>query len=97
MSLLESAANLPAGPNVDASRIAYSRLKTETGSHAAVELFLLSVSASVNTLTSSSPARRMVTMAALTVIETNRIRLRDRASEAGRRRVRKASIAESRW
>ena len=97
MSLLESAVNLPVGPNVDASRIAYSRLKTETGSNAAVGPFLPNVSASVNTLTSSSPVLRMVTMAALTVIETNRIRLRDRASEAGRRRVRKASIAESRW
>ncbi|MDR6497237.1 phosphotransacetylase [Burkholderia ambifaria] len=97
MSLLKSAANLPVGPNVDASHIAYSRLKTETGSHAAVGPFLPSVGASVNTLTSSLPVLRMVTMAALTAIETNRIRLRDRASEAGRRRVRKASIAESRW
>ena len=65
LSLLESVVNLPVGPNVDASRIAYSRLKTETGSHAAVGPFVPSVSASVNTLTSSSPARRMVTMAAL--------------------------------
>ncbi|MBH9738022.1 phosphate acyltransferase, partial [Burkholderia cepacia] len=45
---------------------------TEAGSNVAVGPFLLGVNAPVNILTSSATVRRIVNMAALTVIEANR-------------------------
>ncbi|AKM42789.1 malate dehydrogenase [Burkholderia contaminans] len=72
MSPLKGAANLLVCPNVDAGNIAYNLLKTEAGSNVAVGPFLLGVNAPVNILTSSSTVRRIVNMAALTVIEANR-------------------------
>jgi len=57
---------------VDAGNIAYNLLKTEAGSNVAVGPFLLGVNAPVNILTSSATVRRIVNMAALTVIEANR-------------------------
>lgn len=71
-SPLKGSANLLVCPNVDAGNIAYNLLKTEAGSNVAVGPFLLGVNATVNILTSSSTVRRIVNMAALTVIEANR-------------------------
>ncbi|MFM0736402.1 NADP-dependent malic enzyme [Paraburkholderia xenovorans] len=71
-SSLKGAANLLVCPNVDAGNIAYNLLKTGAGSNVAVGPFLLGVNAPVNILTSSSTVRRIVNMAALTVIEANR-------------------------
>ncbi|AOK14980.1 malate dehydrogenase [Burkholderia cepacia] len=72
MSPLKGAANLLVCPNVDAGNIAYNLLKTEAGSNVAVGPFLLGVNAPVNILTSSATVRRIVNMAALTVLQANR-------------------------
>src|SRR5690606_7568065 len=70
-SRLKGAANLLVCPNVDAGNIAYNLLKTAAGSNVAVGLFLLGANAPVHILTSSSTVRRIVNMAALTVIDAN--------------------------
>jgi malate dehydrogenase (oxaloacetate-decarboxylating)(NADP+) len=72
MSRLKGAANLLVCPNVDAGNIAYNLLKTAAGSNVAVGPFLLGVNAPVNILTSSATVRRIINMAALTVMEANR-------------------------
>jgi malate dehydrogenase (oxaloacetate-decarboxylating)(NADP+) len=71
-SRLKGAANLLVCPNVDAGNIAYNLLKTAAGSNVAVGPFLLGVNAPVHILTSSSSVRRIVNMAALTVLDANR-------------------------
>lgn len=71
-SPLTGAANLLVCPNVDAGNIAYNLLKTAAGGNVAVGPFLLGVNAPVHILTSSSSVRRIINMAALTVIEANR-------------------------
>jgi malate dehydrogenase (oxaloacetate-decarboxylating)(NADP+) len=71
-SRLKGAANLLVCPNVDSGNIAYNLLKTGAGSNVAVGPFLLGVNAPVNILTSSSTVRRIVNMAALTVLQANR-------------------------
>ncbi|MGF6659235.1 malate dehydrogenase (oxaloacetate-decarboxylating)(NADP+) [Paraburkholderia atlantica] len=71
-SRLKGAANLLVCPNVDSANIAYNLLKTEAGSNVAVGPFLLGVNAPVNILTSSSTVRRIINMAALTVLQANR-------------------------
>ncbi|MBN3725178.1 NADP-dependent malic enzyme [Burkholderia sp. Ac-20379] len=71
-SRLKGEANLLVCPNVDAGNIAYNLLKTSAGSNVAVGPFLLGVNAPVNVLTSSSTVRRIVNMAALTVLQANR-------------------------
>jgi malate dehydrogenase (oxaloacetate-decarboxylating)(NADP+) len=71
-SRLKGSANLLVCPNVDAGNIAYNLLKTAAGSNVAVGPFLLGVNAPVNILTSSATVRRIVNMAALTVMEANR-------------------------
>jgi malate dehydrogenase (oxaloacetate-decarboxylating)(NADP+) len=73
-SRLKGAANLLVCPNVDAGNIAYNLLKTVAGSNVAVGPFLLGVNAPVNILTSSSTVRRIINMAALTVVDANRER-----------------------
>ncbi|MBP6020538.1 MAG: NADP-dependent malic enzyme [Burkholderiaceae bacterium] len=72
-SRLKDAANLLVCPNVDAGNIAYNLLKTVAGSNVAVGPFLLGVNAPIHILTSSSSVRRIINMAALTVIDANRI------------------------
>jgi malate dehydrogenase (oxaloacetate-decarboxylating)(NADP+) len=72
-STLKGAANLLVCPNVDAGNIAYNLLKTAAGSNVAVGPFLLGAGAPVHILTSSSSVRRIVNMAALTVIDANRV------------------------
>jgi len=60
-------------PNVDAGNIAYNLLKTTAGSNVAVGPFLLGANAPVHILTSSSTVRRIINMAAMTVLDANRI------------------------
>jgi malate dehydrogenase (oxaloacetate-decarboxylating)(NADP+) len=71
-SRLKGAANLLVCPNVDAGNIAYNLLKTAAGSNVAVGPFLLGANAPVHILTSSATVRRIINMAALTVIDANR-------------------------
>ncbi|MGB6104054.1 MAG: NADP-dependent malic enzyme, partial [Pusillimonas sp.] len=71
-SRLSGAANLLVCPNVDAGNIAYNLLKTAAGSNVAVGPFLLGANAPVHILTNSSSVRRIINMAALTVIDANR-------------------------
>ncbi|PLZ03508.1 NADP-dependent malic enzyme [Burkholderia sp. WAC0059] len=71
-SKLKGAANLLVCPNVDSGNIAYNLLKTAAGSNVAVGPFLLGANAPVHILTSSSTVRRIINMAALTVIDANR-------------------------
>ena len=71
-SKLQGAANLLVCPNVDSGNIAYNLLKTGAGSNVAVGPFLLGVNAPVNVLTSSSTVRRIINMAALTVLQASR-------------------------
>jgi len=71
-STLRGEANLLVCPNVDAGNIAYNLLKTAAGGNVAVGPFLLGANAPVHILTSSSTVRRIVNMAALTVLDANR-------------------------
>lgn len=71
---LQGEANLLICPNVDAGNIAYNLLKTAAGGNVAVGPFLLGANAPVHILTSSSSVRRIVNMAALTVLDANRPR-----------------------
>jgi len=68
---LKGAANLLVCPNVDAANIAYNLLKTTAGGNVAVGPFLLGVNGPVNIMTSSSTVRRIINMAALTVVDAN--------------------------
>lgn len=72
MSPLMGAANLLVCLNADAGNLAYHLLKIEAGRNAWVEPFLPNASTPVNTLTSSSPVQRIVTMAASPAIEAHR-------------------------
>ncbi len=71
---LSGEANLLICPSVDAGNIAYNLLKTAAGGNVAVGPFLLGANAPVHILTSSSTVRRIVNMAALTVLDANRPR-----------------------
>lgn len=64
-------ANLLITPNLDAGNIAYNLLKTSAGNNTAIGPFLLGCRAPVHILTSSSTVRRIVNMAALTVVDAN--------------------------
>ncbi|NLZ11330.1 MAG: NADP-dependent malic enzyme, partial [Alcaligenaceae bacterium] len=68
---LKGAANLLICPNVDSGNIAYNLLKTAAGGNVAIGPFLLGANAPVHILTSSSTVRRIVNMAAMTVVEAN--------------------------
>ncbi|KAF0806232.1 NADP-dependent malic enzyme 3 [Alcanivorax xiamenensis] len=70
-STLKGSANLLVCPNGDSGNIAYNLLKTAAGSNVAVGPFLLGVNAPVTILTSSATVRRIVNMAALTVLRAN--------------------------
>ncbi|HET8597683.1 MAG TPA: NADP-dependent malic enzyme [Castellaniella sp.] len=71
---LKGEANLLICPSVDAGNIAYNLLKTAAGGNVAVGPFLLGANAPVHILTSSSTVRRIVNMAALTVVDANKPR-----------------------
>ncbi|HWL29018.1 MAG TPA: phosphate acyltransferase, partial [Burkholderiaceae bacterium] len=68
---LHGEANLLICPSVDSGNIAYNLLKTAAGGNVAVGPFLLGANAPVHILTSSSTVRRIVNMAALTVVDAN--------------------------
>ena len=68
---LKGAANLLICPNVDSGNIAYNLLKTAAGGNVAIGPFLLGANAPVHILTSSSTVRRIVNMAAMTVVDAN--------------------------
>mgnify|MGYP003627305058 CR=1 FL=1 len=70
-STLRGAANLLVCPNGDAGNIAYNLLKTAAGGNIAIGPFLLGANAPVSILTSSATVRRVVNMAALTVVRAN--------------------------
>ncbi|AFT69945.1 Malate dehydrogenase, Phosphate acetyltransferase [Alloalcanivorax dieselolei B5] len=70
-STLKGSANLLVCPNGDSGNIAYNLLKTAAGSNVAVGPFLLGANAPVTILTSSATVRRIVNMAALTVLRAN--------------------------
>jgi malate dehydrogenase (oxaloacetate-decarboxylating)(NADP+) len=68
---LKGSANLLVCPNVDSGNIAYNLLKATAGGNIAIGPFLLGVNAPVTILTSSSTVRRIINMAALTVLQAN--------------------------
>ena len=70
-STLTGSANLLVCPNGDSGNIAYNLLKTAAGSNVAIGPFLLGVDAPVTILTASATVRRIVNMAALTVLRAN--------------------------
>ena len=71
LTTLQGEANLLICPNVDSGNIAYNLLKTAAGGNVAVGPFLLGANAPIHILTSSSTVRRIVNMAALTVVDAN--------------------------
>ncbi len=68
---LSGEANLLVLPNIDAANIAYNLLKTAAGGNIAIGPVLLGCAAPVNILTPSATVRRIVNLAALTVVEAN--------------------------
>ncbi|WP_323370945.1 NADP-dependent malic enzyme [Alloalcanivorax profundimaris] len=70
-STLTGSANLLVCPNGDSGNIAYNLLKTAAGSNVAIGPFLLGADAPVTILTASATVRRIVNMAALTVLRAN--------------------------
>ncbi|TDR31174.1 NADP-dependent malic enzyme [Hydromonas duriensis] len=70
-STLKGEANLLVLPNIDAANIAYNLLKTAAGRNVAVGPILLGANKPVHVLTSSTTVRRIVNMAALSVVQAN--------------------------
>ncbi len=68
---LTGEANLLVLPNIDAANIAYNLLKVAAGGNIAIGPVLLGCAAPVNILTPSATVRRIVNLAALTVVEAN--------------------------
>jgi malate dehydrogenase (oxaloacetate-decarboxylating)(NADP+) len=73
-SSLKGDANLLVCPNIDSANIAYNLLKTTAGHNVAIGPILLGAAKPVNILTPSATVRRLVNMAALTVLEANSVR-----------------------
>jgi len=68
---LHGSANLLVLPNLDAANISYNLLKTAAGQNVAIGPILLGCAAAVTILTPSVTVRRIVNMAALTVVHAN--------------------------
>lgn len=68
---LHGPANLLVLPNLDAANISYNLLKTAAGHNVAIGPILLGCAAPVNVLTPMVTVRRIVNMAALTVVHAN--------------------------
>ena len=68
---MTGSANLLVLPNLDAANISYNLLKTAAGNNVAIGPILLGCAAPVHILTPSVTVRRIVNMAALTVMEAN--------------------------
>lgn len=66
---LQGEANLLVMPNIDAANIAYNLLKTAAGSGVAIGPILLGAAKPVHILTASATVRRIVNLAALTVVD----------------------------
>jgi malate dehydrogenase (oxaloacetate-decarboxylating)(NADP+) len=73
-SSLKGDANLLVCPNIESANIAYNLLKTTAGNNIAIGPILLGAAKPVNILTPSATVRRIVNMAALTVLEANSVR-----------------------
>ena len=71
---LRGPANLLVLPNLGAANIAYNLLKTAAGNNVAIGPILLGCAAPVNILTPSTTVRRIVNVAALTVLEAQALR-----------------------
>ncbi len=71
LSTLTGDANLLICPGIDAANISYNLLKTISGNNVAVGPILLGAAKAVHILTPSATVRRIVNMAALTVIDAN--------------------------
>ena len=74
-SRLKGEANLLLMPTVDAANIAFNLLKTAAGDGIALGPILLGSAKPVHILTPSATVRRIVNMAALTVVDANAARL----------------------
>ena len=68
---LTGEANLLVMPNLDSANIAYNLLKVAAGKNVAIGPVLLGCAAPVNILTPSATVRRIVNLAALTVVEAS--------------------------
>ncbi len=73
-STLVGEANLLVLPNIDAANIAYNLLKTAAGGGIAIGPILLGAARPVHILTPSATVRRIINMAALTVVDANAAR-----------------------
>jgi malate dehydrogenase (oxaloacetate-decarboxylating)(NADP+) len=73
-STLSGDANLLVLPNIDAANISYNLLKTAAGGNIAIGPVLLGAAKPVHILTASTTVRRIVNMAALTVVDANSAR-----------------------
>jgi malate dehydrogenase (oxaloacetate-decarboxylating)(NADP+) len=73
-SRLKGEANLLLMPTVDAANIAFNLLKTAAGDGIALGPILLGSAKAVHILTPSATVRRIVNMAALTVVDANAVR-----------------------
>ena len=73
-SRLKGEANLLLMPTLDAANIAFNLLKTAAGDGIALGPILLGAAKPVNILTPSATVRRIVNMAALTVVDANAAR-----------------------
>lgn len=71
-SYLKGEANLLVCPNIESGNIAYNLLKSAVGGNIAIGPFLLGAKSPVTILTSSATVRRIVNMAAITVVRANR-------------------------
>mgnify|MGYP002778395759 CR=1 FL=1 len=68
---LEGPANLLVCPNIDAANISYNLLKSAAGNGVAIGPVLLGAAAPVHVLTPSATVRRIVNMAAWTVVDAS--------------------------
>ncbi len=73
-STLAGDANLLVCPTLDAANISYNLLKATAGNNIAIGPMLLGVAKPANILTPAATVRRIVNMAALTVLEANSVR-----------------------
>jgi malate dehydrogenase (oxaloacetate-decarboxylating)(NADP+) len=73
-STLKGDANLLVCPNIESANIAYNLLRATAANNVTIGPILLGAARPVNILTPSATVRRIVNMAALTVLEANSVR-----------------------
>ncbi len=76
-SSLGGDANLLVCPNLDSASISYNLLKATAGNNIAIGPMLLGVDKPANILTPAATVRRIVNMAAITVLEANSVKQRE--------------------